>query len=60
MKSKIVLGIGTLIVVTISTIMFIRNTNDHKECETTISQTTNDDGTVVTTEEHICKERFNF
>lgn len=60
MKSKIVLVLGVIIVTMVSAIMFIRSNNDHKECHTNISKTTNNDGTIVTTEEHICKERFNF
>lgn len=60
MKLKAIVLAGTLIVATVSTIMFIRISNDHKECQTNTTQATNEDGTVVTTEEHICKERFNF
>ncbi|MNK07030.1 hypothetical protein D3C87_249360 [compost metagenome] len=59
MKLKTVIILGTLIVATVSTVMFIRFSNDHKECHNNIKQITNADGITVTTEEHICKEKFS-
>lgn len=59
MKLKAIVLVGTLIVATVSIIMFIRISNDHKECHTTTKQVTNAKGNSVTIQEHVCKEKFN-
>jgi hypothetical protein len=55
--------IGTLIgilLLTIGVVMFIHSSNDHAECETVVENSVGVDGEVVTTERHICNERFSF
>ncbi|RWW92332.1 hypothetical protein [Flavobacterium cerinum] len=59
MKFKAVILLGTLIAATVSTIMFMRFSNDHKECHTTIKRVTNVKGKTVTVQEHVCKEKYN-
>lgn len=49
-----------LILGTIASIIFIRNSNDHKECSTIIVHSKEANGNDVTTESHICKEKYNF
>ena len=51
---------GTLIVATVGTIMFIRFSNDHKECHTATKQVTDAKGNSITIQEHVCKEKFSF
>lgn len=58
MKKSIVI-LSVLVLGTIGTIVFINNSNDHKECSTTVEQTKDVDGNVVMTEKHICKEKYN-
>lgn len=60
MKFKAVILLGTLIVAAVSTIMFIRFSNDHKECHTTTKQVTDAKGNSITIQEHVCKEKFSF
>lgn len=59
MKLKAIIFTGTLIVATVSTIIFIRFSNDHKECHTTTKQVTDAKGNSVMIKKHVCKEKFN-
>jgi len=55
--------IGTIfgiVLLTAGILTFIHVSNDHVECETVVENTVGPNGEVVTTERHICNERFNF
>jgi hypothetical protein len=54
--------IGTLLgifLLTIGVVIFIFFSNDHAECETVVENSIGTNGEIVTTERHICNERFN-
>jgi hypothetical protein len=57
---KTILIFSVLIVGTIGSIIFIRNSNDHKECSTSVVHSKDADGNDITTENHICNEKYNF
>ena len=40
-------------------IVFIKKTNDHKECETQTEIVYGNDGDKTITEIHMCKEKYN-
>ncbi|WP_298757293.1 hypothetical protein [uncultured Psychroserpens sp.] len=48
-----------VVVVCAGVISFIYFSNDHSECELATEITYNENGEKVTTETHICKEKFN-
>ncbi len=53
--------IGTLLgifLITIGVVIFILFSNDHAECETVVENSIDTNGEIVTTERHICNERF--
>lgn len=58
MKRKIIFGL--MLVLTISVLTFIHFSNDHIECGTVVNTTIDSNGIVIKTEEHICKEKYNF
>ena len=55
----IISDISIFILAAIGGILFIINSNDHKECATSVYYYTNSKGEKVKEEKHICKERFN-
>ncbi|WP_338409154.1 hypothetical protein [uncultured Flavobacterium sp.] len=59
MKNNVFI-VGSILIVFLFVVVFIHFSNDHKECETVVNTLTYSNGTVVKTEEHICKEIYNF
>ena len=60
MKKTILFSI-LIIVVSIMAIFFIKDSNDHKECSHIQETKILSNGTtVVSTNKHVCKEKFNF
>ncbi|MFD2907491.1 hypothetical protein ACFSX9_01960 [Flavobacterium ardleyense] len=57
---KYTLILGLILIGTIATLIFIHFSNDHEECDTVTSTTTDSNGNSVKTEAHICKEKYNF
>jgi hypothetical protein len=55
----IISAISIFILAAIGGTLFIINSNDHKECATSVYYYTNSKGEKVKEEKHICKERFN-
>ena len=55
-----ILTLFSIIIITISGLIFIHFSNDHVECETTSESVKKADGKFVITEKHICKEKYNF
>ena len=49
-----------IVMVATGSFLFIRFSNDHKECEDVISKSTDSDGNTIVTTEHICKEKYSF
>lgn len=57
---KFTLILASIIISTVSILLFIHYSNDHVECETISSTAKNANGETFTIENHICKEKFNF
>lgn len=49
-----------IIVCTVAAVLFIKFSNDHKECFNTTTTKADSKGFLQTTTNHICKERFAF
>ena len=60
MTKKFLLSISVLVLVTIGSLLFIQQSNDHKECTTVTVNATAADGNIVETQKHNCNEKFNF
>lgn len=60
MKSNILLGSFIFITVFVVSYIFIKSSNDHKECATVIDRVKDKDGNIVTVSKHKCKEKYNF
>ncbi|MEH6536091.1 MAG: hypothetical protein V7719_06845 [Psychroserpens sp.] len=58
MKKAILASIAVF-VISIGVVILIYVSNDHSECETSTVITYGDNGEKITTETHICKEKFN-
>ena len=52
--------LGLILICTVLLLPLIYVSNDHLECKTVVNKTFNSDGNVIKTEEHICKEKYNF
>ena len=59
-KQKYLMVIGGIVILTISTLIFIRLNNDHKECSTETVFAKNNKGEEIKVEKHICKEKYSF
>jgi hypothetical protein len=57
---KIILAFSILLISTIGIILFIKLSNDHKECNQKIEKKLDSNGNTVTTKIHICNEKYNF
>jgi short-subunit dehydrogenase len=57
---KIILPFSILFISTIGIILFIKLSNDHKECNQKIEKKLDSNGNTVTTKIHICNEKYNF
>tara|TARA_B100000809_G_C14700776_1_gene374059 strand:- start:275 stop:457 length:183 start_codon:yes stop_codon:yes gene_type:complete len=57
---KTVLISFSIISVSVMVLLFIRDSNDHKECsEIQETKTLANESTAVKTNRHVCKEKFN-
>jgi hypothetical protein len=57
---KLVVFSFILVLLSVLAILFITDSNDHKECSHIQETKTSNNGTViVTTDKHVCKEKFN-
>lgn len=52
--------LGLILVITISTLIFIHFSNDHKECFTEFRTKMDSNGVVIKEQVHICNEKYNF
>lgn len=60
MNKRTLLGTITgIVLLTAGILIFIHFSNDHAECETVVENSIGTHGEIVTTERHICNERFN-
>lgn len=59
MKIKIFSIIAIIVFATVGAIMFINVSNDHKECSTVTKKVIDANGNTITTQEHVCKEKYN-
>ncbi len=59
-ERKFVVLITSILIITVSTLIFVRNNNDHKECTNEITILPNNKGEKVKVDKHICKEKYNF
>lgn len=60
MKIKPILLLGVIVFAAISATIFIRNHNDHKECNTVITSVKSANGSTSTETTHVCHEQFSF
>lgn len=60
MKIKIISGLIAGAILTVSAVLFIRYSNDHKECSTVTEKTVNTNSETVVTTKHVCKEKYSF
>lgn len=60
MKIKALSLIAIIAFATIGAAIFIRVSNDHKECSTVTRQVIDAQGNTVTVKEHVCKEKASF
>ena len=59
-KSTFKLTIIGLVFLTVSSVLFIYISNDHKECDTEVTTVTNSAVQQVITKNHNFKEKYNF
>ena len=59
-KNKIIFSFLGVLIILVGVTIFIKNSNDHKECDVVIEPTKDTRGNTVTIKKHICKENFNF
>jgi len=60
MKSKLIIGVLLVALVTCSTIFFINVSNDHKECSNTKTISIDNNGNQIVSSTHICNEKYSF
>ena len=58
MKKATVVSI-TIILLSIMAILFIKKSNDHLECNNESVTIENSNGEIITTNKHICKEKYS-
>jgi hypothetical protein len=58
--NKLTLILTSILIVTAAILLFIHFSNDHIECGTVLNTVKNANGEIVQTENHICKEKYNF
>lgn len=59
--NKVVILSFIVILFAIMALVFIKNSNDHRECSQVKEiKTLNNGSTVVRTNKHVCKEKYNF
>ena len=59
-KSTFLFIISGVFMLTIGSLLIIKNKNDHKECSNVIEYSAGINGEKIKTEKHICKEKWNF
>lgn len=58
MRKSIIVG-SVLVIASVLGLVFIHFANDHVECEQKTETVVHANGTKVTTNKHICKEKYN-
>ncbi len=59
--NKVTILSFVVILFSVMTLLFIKTSNDHKECsQIEETKTLNNGSIVVTTNKHVCKEKYNF
>ena len=58
--NKITLALGSIFTLTVSVLIFIHFSNDHKECDTIVKSHLDVNGNTVRIVEHTCKENYYF
>jgi hypothetical protein len=58
-ETKAEVRIIGIVLLVLGALVFIRFTNDHMECDTIITEVISVHGEKISTEKHICKEKFN-
>jgi hypothetical protein len=48
-----------VVLISIVAIIFIKKTNDHKECDSNTEITYENNGEKIVSEIHLCKEKYN-
>ena len=58
-KAKYLILIISLVVIGFGSYMFVKFSNDHKECSSTQEVTIAQDGSKVVSTKHVCKEKYS-
>jgi hypothetical protein len=59
-KEKLIFVLLGILILTSLNLIFIKQSNNHEECNNVITYSKNVNGENVKFEKHECKERFNF
>ena len=60
MKRKQTFTLLLLLLFTVGTLLFIKESNDHKECSDRYESTKDSNGNLVVSKQHICQEKYSF
>ena len=52
--------IAILLVISLSTVFFIKISNDHKECDQVVNKELDKNGIEAVKENHVCNEKYSF
>ncbi|WP_426092065.1 hypothetical protein [Flavobacterium sp. DSR3-2] len=52
--------IAILLVISLSTVFFIKISNDHKECDQVVNKELDKNGIEAVKEDHVCNEKYSF
>jgi hypothetical protein len=52
--------IALLLVISLSTVFFIKISNDHKECDQVVNKELDKNGIEAVKEDHVCNEKYSF
>lgn len=52
--------IAILLLISLSTVFFIKISNDHKECDQVVNKELDKNGIEAVKENHVCNEKYSF
>jgi hypothetical protein len=52
--------IAILLLISLSTVFFIKISNDHKECDQVVNKELDKNGIEAVKEDHVCNEKYSF
>ena len=60
MKRKSLITLLLLLTITAGALLFIKESNDHKECNDRYESSKDNHGNLVVSKQHICQEKYSF